>query len=90
MSVKLHIEQAQRSKIFRIQSEIKELEIVTKGMDQNSFIKQKTEEYFQWKTNGSYSKGDSCSFLHLYDSGNSRDISGRNEEHRSIKSQVSR
>ena len=70
MCVKLHIDQAQRSKKFRIQSEITERVAATEGKGQNSFIKRKTGECFQWKADGSCSKGDSCSFLHSYDSGN--------------------
>ena len=68
--VKLHIEQAQRSKNFRIQSEITERVAVTKGKGQNSFTTRKTGECFQWKANGSCSKGDSCSFPHSHASGN--------------------
>ena len=70
MCVKLHLEQAQRSKNFRIESEITELVAVTEGKGQNSFTKRKTGECFQWKANGSCSKGDSCSFLHSRASGN--------------------
>ena len=68
--MKLHIEQAQRSKNFRIQSEITERAAETEGKVQNSFTKRKTGECFQWKANGSFSKGDSCSFLHSHASGN--------------------
>ena len=46
--VKLHIEQAQRSKNCRIQSELTERAAVTKGKGQNSFTKRKTGECFQW------------------------------------------
>ena len=56
MCVKLHIEQAQRSKKFRIQSEITERVAVTKGKGQNSFTERKTGECFQWKANWSCSK----------------------------------
>ena len=42
MCVKLHIEQAQISKIFWIQSEITERVAVTEGKVQNSFTKRKT------------------------------------------------
>ena len=42
----------------------------TKGEGQNSFTKRKTGECFQWKANGSCSKGDSCSFRHSHDSEN--------------------
>ena len=59
-----------RSKHFRIQSEITERVAVTKGKGQNSSTKRKTGECFQWKANGSCSKGDSCSFLHSHASGN--------------------
>ena len=70
MCAKFHIEQAQRSKKIRIQSEITERVAVTEGKGQNSFTKRKTGECFQWKANGSCSKGDSCSFLHSRASGN--------------------
>ena len=70
LCVKLHIEQAQRSNKFRIQSEITERVAVTKGKGHNSFTKRKTGECFQWKANGSCSKGDSCSFLHAHALGN--------------------
>ena len=70
MCAKLHIEQAQRSKNFRIQSDIAERAAVTEGKGQNTFTKRKTEECFQWKANGSRSKGDSCCFLHSHASGN--------------------
>ena len=62
LCVKLHIEQAQRSKKKKIQSEITERVAETYGKGQNSFTKRKTGERFQWKANGSRSKGDSCSF----------------------------
>ena len=63
--VKLHIEQAQRSKNFRIQNEVTERGTVIKGKKgQKIFTGRKTGECFQWKTNGSCSKGESCSFLH--------------------------
>ena len=68
--VKLHIEQAQRSKNFRVQSEIPERAAVTKGKGQNSFTKWKTGGCFQWKATGSCSKSESCSFLHSRASGN--------------------
>ena len=70
MCVKLHIEQAQRSNNFRIQSVVTEPVAVTGGKGQNSFTKWKTGECFQWKANGSCSKGDSCSFLYSRASGN--------------------
>ena len=71
----LHIEQAHRSGKIRIQSEITQrvavtAGAVTKGKGLNSFTKRKTGECFQWKANGSCSKGDSCSFLHSHASGN--------------------
>ena len=69
LCVKLHSEKAQRSKKFRIQSEITERVAVTEGKGQNSFTKRKTGECFEWKANGSCSKGDSCSFLHSHASG---------------------
>ena len=57
MCVKLHTEQAQRSKKkIRIQSEITERVAVAQGKGQNSFTKGKTGECFQWKANGSCSK----------------------------------
>ena len=68
--VKLHIEQAQRSKHFRIQSEITERVAVTFGTGQNSFTKRKTGECFQWKASVSCSLGESCSFLNTRASGN--------------------
>ena len=65
MCVKLHIEQAQRRKNFRIQNEVTERGTVIKGnKGQTSFTGRKTGECFQWKTNGSCSKGESGSFLH--------------------------
>ena len=54
--VKLYIEQAQRSKNFRIQNAITERGAVTKREGQNSFSKQKTGECFQWKATGSLFK----------------------------------
>ena len=39
---------------------------VTKVKGQISVTKRKTGECFQWKANGSCSKGDSCSFLHSH------------------------
>ena len=57
MCVKLHIEQAQRSKNFRTQSEITERAAVTEGKVQKSFTKRKTGECFHWKTNGLVQKG---------------------------------
>ena len=74
MCVKLNIEQAQRSEHFRIQSEITERAAVTEGKVQNAFTKRKTGECFQWKANGSCSKGDSCSFLHSRASGNRKTL----------------
>ena len=70
MCVKLKNGQAQRSKIFRIQSEITERMAVITGKGQNSFTKRKTGECFRWKANGSCSKRESCSFLPTRDSGN--------------------
>ena len=67
---KLHNEQAQGSKNVRIQNEITERVAVIRGKEQNSFTKRKTGECFQWKANGSCSKGESCSFLHTRASGN--------------------
>ena len=58
------------SKNFRIESEITGRVAVTTGKGQNSFSKRKTGECFQWKANGSCSKGDSCSFLHSHALGN--------------------
>ena len=68
--MKLQIEQAQKSKNFRLQNEITERGAVTKGKEQNSFTKRKTRECYQWKPNGSCSRGASCSFLHTLASGN--------------------
>ena len=68
--MKLHIEQAQRSKKIMIRREITERVAVTKGKGQNSFTKRMTGECFQWKANGSCSQGDSCSFQHTRASGN--------------------
>ena len=42
MCVKLHIEQAQRSKKIRIESEITQRVAVTEGKEQNSFTMRKT------------------------------------------------
>ena len=67
---KLHIEQVQGSENVRIQSEITERVTVIKGKNQNSFTKRKTGECFQWKANGSCSKGEFCSFLHTQASRN--------------------
>ena len=73
MCVKLHIEQTQRSKNYRIQSAITERGAVIKGKGQNPSAKRKTGECDQWKATGSCSKRESCSFLHEPASGN-RDI----------------
>ena len=70
MCVKLHTEQAQRGKNFRIQNEITQRGGVNKGKGQNPFTKRKTGECFQFKANGSCSRGGSCSFLHMPASGN--------------------
>ena len=70
MCVSLHIEQIQRSKNSRMQNGITERGAVTKGKGQNRFTKRKTGECFQWKANGSCSRGESCSFLHTLASGN--------------------
>ena len=56
MCAKSYIEQALRSKHFRIHNEITERGAVTKGKGQNSFTKRKTGECFQWKANGSCSR----------------------------------
>ena len=53
MCVKLYIEQAQRSKNFRIHNETTERGAPTEGKGQNSFTMRKTEECFHCKTNGS-------------------------------------
>ena len=53
-------------KISGFRAKITERVAVTKGKGQNSFTKRKTGECFQWKANGSCSKGDSCSFLHSH------------------------
>ena len=68
--MKLQNEQAQRSNIIRIQSEITARMAVNEGKGQNSFTRRKTGECFQWKANGSCSTGDSCSFQHSRASGN--------------------
>ena len=70
MCVKLQIEQTQRSKNLRIQSEITERGAVIEGKGQNPSTKRKTGECFQWKAIGSCSKGESCSFRHKPASGN--------------------
>ena len=64
MCVKLHVEQAQRSKNFRFQNEITERGAVIRGKGQNPSTKLKTGECFQWRVNGSCSRGESCSFRH--------------------------
>ena len=64
MCVKLHVEQTQRSKSFRIQNEITERGAVIKGKGQNPSTKRETRECYQWKSLGSCSKGESDSFLH--------------------------
>ena len=74
---KLHIEQAQRSKNFRIQNEIAERGAVTKEREQNSFTKRKTGECFQWKANGCCSRGESKSFSAYGCLGKPRDYAGR-------------
>ena len=61
----VYIEQAHRSKNFRIQNAFTERGDVTKGEGQNSFTKRKTGECFQWKATGSCSRGESCSFRHM-------------------------
>ena len=68
--MKSHIEQAQRSKFFRIHNEITGRAAVTKRKGKNSFTKGKTGECFQWKATRSLSKGESCSFLHTRAPGN--------------------
>ena len=70
MCVKLQIEQTQRSKNLRIQSEITERGAVIEGKGQNPSTKRKTGECFQWKAIGSCSKGESRSFRHKPASGN--------------------
>ena len=70
MCAKLHIEQAQRSKNFRVQNEITERGAVTKRKGQHPFTKRKTGECFQWKSRGSCSTRESCSVLHTLASGN--------------------
>ena len=62
--VKLHIEQTQRSKNFRIQNEIKERGAVIKGKGQNPCTKRKTGERYHRKATGCCSEGESCIFLH--------------------------
>ena len=77
MCVRVYVEQAQRSNKFRIQNEITERGAATKGEGQNSITKRKTRECFQWKTNGSCSKEDSCSFLHTHAAGNHEPVQER-------------
>ena len=88
MCVKLFIEQAQRSKNFRIQNEITERGAVTKGKGQNSFTKRKTRECFQWNAYGSCSRGESFSFLHMPATG-SRETTYKEVENTRIKPQAS-
>ena len=63
------LQQAQRSKIFRIPSEITECVAVTNRKGQHSFNKRKTGECTRWNANGFCSEGESCSFLHTRASG---------------------
>ena len=81
----MHIEKAQRSKKIRIQCEITERVAVTEGKGQKSFTKRKTGECFQWKANGSCSKGDSCSFPHSHASG-SRETSAEGAKNTGVSS----
>ena len=57
MCVKLHIEQAQRSKNFRIQSEITEGVAVTKGKGQNPAPSGRQESAFSGRQMGLVQKG---------------------------------
>ena len=70
MCVKLHLEQTQRSKNYRIQSAITEHGAVIKGKGQNPSAKRETGECYQWKATASSSKRESCSFLDEPASGN--------------------
>ena len=48
---------------FRVRTEVVERGAVTKSQKgKKAYVDKKVEEYFQWKTNGQCSKGDSCSF----------------------------
>ena len=48
--------------------------LVIKGKRaKNSYTERKTEECFQWKTIGSCSRGDPCSFLHTHATGDRED-----------------
>ena len=58
---------------------------VTEGKGQNSFTDRTAGECFQWKANGSCSKGDSCSFLHSQASGN-REISAEGAKNTGVSS----
>ena len=60
MCVKLHIDQTPRNKNFKVQNEMVERGAVTKGYRGNkSFVERRVGERFQWKVNGSCSKGKS-------------------------------
>ena len=85
MCVKLHIEQDQRCKHFRIQSEITKRVAVTEGKGQNSFTKRTTGECFQWEANGSCSTGDFCSFPRSHASG-SRETSAEEVKNTGVSS----
>ena len=71
MCMKLHIEQAQRSNNFRIQSVVPEPVAVTGGKG-TKFLHQRgrQESAFSGRQMGLVQRGDSCSFLHSRASGN--------------------
>ena len=65
--VKLHIDidQTLSNKNFKIQNEMVERGVTSKThKEEKSFVERKAGECFQWKANGSCSKGGSCSFRH--------------------------
>ena len=63
MCAKLHIDHTLRNKKFKILNEMVERGIVSKSLEEDKpFVERKEGERFQWKANGSCSKGESCSF----------------------------
>ena len=74
IAVRRHSDQVMRTRNFRARNEIVERGTVTKshkGKKVNA--ERRVGECDQWKANGQYSKGDSCSFSHDPASGNRRD-----------------
>ena len=70
MCVKLHVEQAPRSKKIRIQSEITERRVaVTKGKGQKTSPSGRQESASSGRHMGLVQKGTLCSFLHSHASG---------------------